>query len=402
MIAIALLLTDCAGQGQASPESQTEVKTEISHPPSTTTQGAVPSPALTEESKLPYGKLLNPCALISADLVEELLGDTITGDWRISYSVPTTAYLWGYEPYTRERILYYCRYLAGETADKKVEIGVEVFSRPEDAQTQMELYKGWLQSEEALISNLGEKSYGFAANPSEGLAAANYPIIYLLSGNYLVTINILPSPTTNQENDAYVAKVLEFGRQALVSLTQEIISAMPDQDYHLDESWQPSGKPIEPCELITSEDAQRYMDNPISFEQSSTYWGLAYGGAGGLQPHLGTICSYRSSYRVGTLQGLPEMEGVEFTIDQISDEDKELYITRSRERNLKEVTGIGDTAFSDPTTGEDIVVLQGNMVISLLVGNSSDSDSQFQSAFELAQLILSQLPKYDLQFTGLN
>ncbi len=415
---LAALLTACTSLGQARPEPQSESTPEPreAFPPATrvalpsppaiegsgfATPVALPTSTETEESGLAPRKLLNPCALMPADEVEALLGVQVTGDWRVSYMVPTAAAAFTVYTPSIDRVVYGCRYWTSENGQAIVNI--EVFPTREDARVQMEasrgFYDGGLQSEGlhpiVEISGLADQAYSFVANPSEGLPEAHYPIIYFLSGNYLVTIDIYPSAPTTEGNRARFDRALAFARNALASLPEDIHSAMADQDYHLNEPWQPAGKPVEPCELITREEAQRHMDAPISFEQSNSYWGLAFGGIGveGLHPSFATGCGYLSSHRVGILQGLPVLEGVGFKIDRISDGDRELYITHSRDRHLVEVSGIGDMAFSDAATGVDIVVLQGDLMVSVQVSNTKDLNAQLQSSFELAQLILGRLPE---------
>jgi hypothetical protein len=350
------------------------------------------------------GKLLNPCALIPAEQVEKDFGAPITGDWRTSTMIPTTGYLWGFETYPTERILYVCRYEVGPAAEDEVAVGVEVFSAPQDAQEQMERYQAWLRAgglePKSETGVWGEGVYGFSVPPSQPLANAHLPAAYLASGATIVTVEIARGAGDYHDSD--MAEAMDLAAQAFADIPDDRESEMPDQAYRLEDPWQPPGKPIEPCALIDRGQAQRTMDNPISSESSVAYWGQSYGGAGELRPGLDTSCTYSSSKQVSTLQGSPEMEGVSLKIVFVDDVDKEAYVTHSLDRNLRQVPGIGEIAFRDPASGEDLVVVQGNLIVTVVVGNLSDPDTQFQESLELAQGILSQLTEYELQSFGVN
>jgi hypothetical protein len=357
-----------------------------------------PTPTPTEEAVIPLDKLLDPCALLPADEIEDLLGFPIYMAWRRSFMMPTMTQnrLEAHEPET-ERVLYDCLYAAFDKFEQEPEItlSVEVFSDPVDAQAQMEVFhefydKRLLQAEVppllpmVEISDLGDQAYSFVpqitTNPitgiPEGTPLGNYPIVYFLSGNYLVSINIWPSPLTNEDNQAFFTKALEFARNTLTALPADIHSAMAEQYYELDSPGQPAGKPFEPCELLTRDEAQQYMDESISIEESYSYWRNP--------PTYWSECIYRS------------FQSVVIGVDILSDGQLEYEISTYQDANFAEVSGIGERAFRNPSTqGTDIMVISGNTVISIGITNTSDSEAQFQSAFELAELVLSRLPKLE-------
>ena len=393
-----LLVAVAACGNPAASGGVPQASNEASQPLAAETQQAEPTPTPTEEAVTPLDKLLDPCALLPVDEIEDLLGFPIYMAWRRSFMMPTMTQdrLEAHEPET-ERVLYDCLYAAFDKFGQEpaITLTVEVFSDPADAQAQMEVFHEFydtrlLQAEVppllpmVEISDLGDQAYSFVTQITtdpftgmkEGIPRGNYPIIYFLSGNYLVAISILPSAITNEEHNAYFVKALEWAQNALAALPADIHSAMAEQYYQLDSPGQPGGKLIEPCELITRDEAQQYMDESISIEESYAYWRNP--------PTYWSECIYRS------------FQSVVIGVDVLSDGQLEYEISTYQDANFAEVSGIGERAFRNTSTqGPDIMVISGNTAISIGITNTSDSEAQFQDAFELAQLVLSRLPKLD-------
>lgn len=365
-----------------------------------------PSPTPTEEPGAP-GKLLNPCALMPADEVESLFGSEIRGDYRRSIIVPTTSgsIASNGTEVERERALYECYYLMGVSFIQKISLMIEIFENADDARAELEAsqtyYHGILEAQGSHpmdeISDLGDKAYSFVPNSADELPGPDFssqyfhiPIVHFVSGHYLVSVIVDPFAETADQNNAYYEKALQFARNAQANLPENIHSAMADQDYHLDEPWQPVGKTTEPCELITPDEAQSYLDKPIIYEQSNSDWGLVYGGIGygdELHPFLTLICTYTTLKTIPwSPQGVSNFDGIIIELAQTTVEEWNLYVTHNQGR-LTEVGGVGDEAFRN-ATGDYIVILQGNMWISVRVPDTDDTNSQFQATLEIAQLIL--------------
>jgi hypothetical protein len=390
-----LLATAAACGNPAASGGAPQASNETSQPLAAETQQTEPTPTPTEEAVTPLDKLLDPCALLPADEIEDLLGFPVFSAWRRSFVTPTLTRgsLADHEPET-ERMLYDCQYHAFDKFGQEpwITFSVEVFSDPADAQAQMEVFHEFYNRRLELaglgpmveISNLGERAYSFVAqivtNPTLGGSGGTpifgtFPIVYFLSGNYLVSISISPSPLTDEDNQAYFAKALEWAQNALAALPADTHSAMAEQNPPVDIPG-PSGMKFEPCGLLTREEAQVYMDEPISIEESDSYWRHL--------PEYDFGCSYRSYQSVMIIASV------------FSDEHLEYSIADSQSRGWLEISGIGDRAFRNPSTlGSDIMVISGNTAISIGITNSSDSEAQFQDAFELAQLVLSRLPNLE-------
>jgi hypothetical protein len=330
----------------------------------------------------PIGKLLDPCALLPAAAeVETFLGTAIVGNTISSTWVPDNSQGLGnywtlaqnpaapvsaVAPILAERMHYECYY--DDDHGFKTWISVEVFAEPSDALAQMEatleLYNEYLGKEglEPMVefSGLGERAYGFKPTiPHSNFSS--YPTIYFLSGNYLVRIG---NPSDDFEWS------LEVAQKALPRLPADIHSIMAEQDLRLDMSNQPDGKLLEPCELVTRDEAQLYLEAPIAFEESSTNWPgsqnyrCTYGDAGSFHVEINVAYYFQD-------------------IEYISSYYEDL--------GRLEVSGIGDRAFRAAGSPE-IVVISANRVINISVSNGSDKESGFQSAFELAELVISRLP----------
>lgn len=380
----------CGNPAATVPEDSNEASPSLATEIPQTEASAAP----TEEAVKPLDKLLDACALIPADQIEDLLGFPIFNYERRSFMAPTETKNWmGEQEPEGERMLYECYYQARDKFEQEPDItlNVEVFSDPADAQAQMDVFREFYDRRLALeelgpmveISDLGERAYSFVAqittNPTLGIPVGNpmgrYPIVYFLSGNYLVTLSIWPSPLTDEDNQAYFAKAVEFARNALASLPADIHSAIAEQNLPLDNPG-PTELKFEPCGLISREEAQVYMDEPISIEESYGYWRNS--------PEYSSGCTYRS------------YQSVVINVSVFNDEHLEYSIAESQSQGLSEVSGIGDRAFrGDQSSQIDITVITGNTAISIGITNSSDSEAQFQAAFELAELILSRLPNLE-------
>jgi hypothetical protein len=319
-----------------------------------------------EETVLPaLGKLLDACALIPPAEVEAFLGEgfPITADIRRSY----------WEPDENGRTFYDCRFRnfpSGEGADSMV----EVFADPEEAletlHSMVDFYDGRLQ-EEGLepmleVSGLGDLAYRYTTAPEY----FTIPDVYLSSGNYLISITVNYPGETPEEVEAHFQAALGFGQNALAQLPADISAPMPDQDLALDSPSQAASKPLEACGLVTRDEAQAFMRNPIVAEVSDSSWEQG-------SEFFSYQCSYMDSSR----------SGIDIWVYQYR--DMAFFDSLYESTTVEEVSGIGDRAFrDDPVNLADFTVVSGNSSVSLYFS----TEPEFERVLELAELALSRMP----------
>lgn len=359
LIVLSILVAACGASYGVATSTEAQIDQESAEAQAAEETSLPPTEEpIDEASTPPSGKLLDPCALIPPADVEALFGDPILFDWHRSY----------WQPSETTRTSYDCQF--SDNKEDGVTISVEVFAKPLEALAELEStlnYYNEAFQEEGLkpmdeVSGIGETGYRYTEAPRYFAV----PDIYFLSGNYLIAITISPA------NNANFATALEFAHNALSSLPANITTILPDQNILFDSSGRPPGKPLEPCALITADDAQAFISNPIVSEQSTSSWDSS--GPSNYD------CIYTDDY---------SLEGVEILVEKYPNMD--LFL--GQVSGIVEVSGIGERAFRyNPYNFSDISVVSGNYLINIDVFNASAEETQFQSAFELAELALSRMP----------
>jgi hypothetical protein len=262
---------------------------------------------------------------------------------------------------------------------------VEVFADAQAAAEQMDstlaIYNRYLSGEiegtapMVEVTGVGDRAYEVKRST---ILMRSYPTLYIQSGSYLLRLE-LPSPSGDQASlDSAYERVLDVAQNSVAALPADIHASMGAQEPLIDSPGQPPGKGLEPCALITRGEAQSLLDVPLESERSDSYWGLNSAHDDG---------TYSCSYAAGSAGGI--------ALDVTLYFDPSVFIAEMEEYGTEEVSGPGDRAFKEHpgNTHHDIMVLSGNFVIYVddrVFGH--DQDTQYQTAFKLAELILGRLP----------
>jgi hypothetical protein len=354
--------------------------------------------------------------------VDALLGNPIVETLRRSFMLPTkaSASAADHQP-TVERILYECQYTAVDwltAQDYVFTISVELFDNPTDARDQMETFhefyddrllnrepnrEAFAAVNKALeplveIPDLGDQAYSFVVTPNNlfigEYPSNNYPMAYFLSGNYLVAINIFPFPTEAADISAYYDKVYQFARYTLENLPKDAASPPAESGSLFNPAWLPANQPYDPCALISPQEIQVYIENPISYEESYSY--LIAGSEAQLHTEIpvGSETSSFSGFGWNLAQcnyrGHGTSEEIAYNVQSGLD-DRDLEIVMDQLQGFPELTDLGDFAIRGGNYF-DISVISGNSYISVQVENGSDKLSQVQIAVELAKLLIDRIP----------
>lgn len=336
---------------------------------------------------MPVGKLLDPCTLLPVAEVMTASGSEIRGDERISVWIPGTRKSIGDgttfgeagAPILADRALYECRFhLDGQWSWLTVEVFADAQAAAEQMDSTLAIYNRYLSGEiegttpMVEVAGVGDRAY--ALKPTTTLMRS-FPALYVQSGSYLIRLE-LPSPSASL--DSADVRALAVAQNAVAALPADIHASMGGQEPLIDDPGQPPGKALEPCSLITRSEAQSFFDVPLESEDSDSFWGLNSAHDDG---------TYSCSYAAGSAGG------IDFDVTLYFDPG--VFIAEMEEAGTEEVSGLGDRAYNvyPATSRVDIMVLSGNYVIWVddhVFGH--DRDTQYQTAFKLAELILGRLP----------
>jgi hypothetical protein len=377
----ATVVASCAAQ--ADPNSTSDNQTEAAGQNTEATETTTPEQTAeaTEEAVQSTGKLLDPCALILPSETGELIGQPILSNYRSS-SWKTFDFTYIYSNASIENAtigFYRCDMLDYNSNGTKTNVFVN-----KDAETAQAMLRehnlawtDWLDDyglETVEVSGLGDLAFRPTTPPTETVV----PDLAFAFGNYVVEINL------NPPGGYPLNRILDFGNLILSRLPADVHSVLPDENLTL-ETNQPSGKLIEPCALVTLEEARTMtvglFDGPIIEERSDSTWGI-----GDIDTYY---CTFFASSNTST-RGIPGLE-----IWTWNYKDLNYYYSLLEGTTLNEVEGLGDRAFTNSPIYDDaeLTVVSGKFVIDIDFHDIfANPEAQFDAAVEMAKIILSRLP----------